>query len=178
MKNKQLSILSLAGRLSLSAVLVSCVSTTTIRAVSIDEKVDREVKIYVDDKYLGKGEVSYSDSKNRFPLKTILEPVTVKLKKPGCLTFEKPLKTVMNNKKTLLTWLVLGLGTLVPLVMFPLSISENDDSDTIMNSTVGMVSVMAIAGIVAGALSLSIYEYKPLHSFEYPCATDATKIIQ
>ena len=46
---------SLMMRFALPLSLVSCVSTTTIRATSINEEVDKDVKIYVNDVYLGKG---------------------------------------------------------------------------------------------------------------------------
>ncbi len=62
----------------LITALVSCASTTTIRAVDQSGDVDKNVKIYVDGSYRGNGEVSYSDSK-------IVGSMThVRLKKRGC----------------------------------------------------------------------------------------------
>ena len=64
----------------LIVALVSCASTTTIRAVDTSGDIDKDVKIYTDGSYKGKGEVLYSDTK------IVGSQVTVNLKKKGCRT--------------------------------------------------------------------------------------------
>ena len=62
----------------LSAVLISCASTTTIRAVDTNGSIDGDAKIYTDGMYKGKGEVMYSDTK------IVGSKTDVRLKKKGC----------------------------------------------------------------------------------------------
>ena len=62
----------------LSVSLISCSSTTAIRAVNSRGDVDRGVRIYIDGNYKGKGETSHSDTK-------IVGMTThIQLKKEGC----------------------------------------------------------------------------------------------
>ena len=75
--------LSLTMRFLLLLSLVSCVSTTTIRATSINENVDKDVKIYVNDVYLGKGEVQYSDKKSKSPISTVIDSCCCQTEKTG-----------------------------------------------------------------------------------------------
>ena len=58
--------------------LISCASTTTIRAVNQNGYTDRNVKIYVDGQYKGKGEVFHSDTK------IVGSSTSINLKKEGC----------------------------------------------------------------------------------------------
>jgi len=58
--------------------LMSCASTTTIRAVNATGNVDRGVKVYVDGQYKGKGEVIHSD------VKIVGSSTSVNMKKEGC----------------------------------------------------------------------------------------------
>ena len=62
----------------LITALISCASTTTIRAVDQNDLIDGDVKIYMDGSYKGKGEVIYSDTK------IVGSTTTVTLKKAGC----------------------------------------------------------------------------------------------
>lgn len=67
-------------------LLVSCASTTTIQAIDAeDDRVDRNVKIYVDGMYKGSGEVVYSDTK------ILGSSSQVALRKKGCRTQTKTL---------------------------------------------------------------------------------------
>ena len=60
---------------------VSCVSTTTIKALNKKGEIDKDVKVYVDNKYIGNGEADYSDSKSPFYIPF------VELKKEGCQNY-------------------------------------------------------------------------------------------
>ena len=55
-----------------SVSIVGCASTTSIRSS------DKDVKIFVDDEYRGKGTVTHTDKK------FVLSTTTVRLEKPGC----------------------------------------------------------------------------------------------
>lgn len=57
---------------------ISCTSTTTIRALKTSGDVDRDVKIYLDGGYVGKGEVTHSDTK------IVGATTDITLKKQGC----------------------------------------------------------------------------------------------
>ena len=61
--------------------LLSCASTTHIRAINPKtSETDKNVKIYVDGQYKGRGSVNYSDTK-------IVASITnIDLKKEGCRT--------------------------------------------------------------------------------------------
>ena len=62
----------------LISALVSCASTTTIRVTDKNDSIDRDVKIYLDGSYKGRGEVMHSDTK------IIGSSTSVSLKKEGC----------------------------------------------------------------------------------------------
>ena len=62
----------------LAITLVSCASTTTVRAIDSSGSVDRDVKIYLDGSYQGKGEVVHSDTK------IVGSTTNVNLRKKGC----------------------------------------------------------------------------------------------
>ena len=47
---------------------LSCVSTTTIKVLDQNGKIDKDVKIYVEGKQIGYGEVKYSDKKTAYTL--------------------------------------------------------------------------------------------------------------
>ena len=67
--------------------LISCASTTSIRATNSSGNVDRDVKVYVDGQYQGKGEVFHSDTK------IVGSSTSINLKKEGCRS-----QTVMLNR--------------------------------------------------------------------------------
>ena len=165
---------SLAMRLLLLLSLVSCVSTTTIRATSINEEVDKDVKIYVNDVFLGKGEVQYSDRNSKSPFKAIVDPVVVKLKKPGCAVLKENLKVIKDNRNyfTSLGLIVLSGG----IMFFPLLYAPTNPEDISTSFTfVGVGTIALIASMVPMGW---MYKYKPIHNFEYLCAKKAAKIIQ
>lgn len=58
--------------------LISCASTTTIRATNAGGGIDRGVKVYVDGQYKGKGEVFHSDTK------VVGSSTLVNMRKEGC----------------------------------------------------------------------------------------------
>ena len=62
----------------LTASLLSCSSTTTVRALDSGGSIDRDVKIYLDGSFKGKGEVMHSDTK------IVGSATSVSLKKENC----------------------------------------------------------------------------------------------
>ncbi|MCY4513410.1 MAG: hypothetical protein OXB86_06955, partial [Bdellovibrionales bacterium] len=72
---------SLAGQLILVLSLVSCASTTTIRAVDSTGRVDEDVNIYLDGVHEGKGQIQH-----RYTFKTAFTPTAIELQKEGCDT--------------------------------------------------------------------------------------------
>ena len=65
--------------------LISCASTTTIRAIDDNGAIDRDVKIYADGSYRGQGEALYSDTK-------IVGSVTsINLRKDNCRSVQHSL---------------------------------------------------------------------------------------
>lgn len=60
--------------------LLSCTSTTTIRAVDQGGVIAKDVKIYLDGSFAGRGEVIHSDTK------IVGSQTTVNLRKEGCRT--------------------------------------------------------------------------------------------
>lgn len=82
--------------------LVSCASTTTIRVTDESDSIDRDVKIYMDGSYKGKGEVIYSDTK------VVGSTTRVTLKKKGC----------RNNTRSLSRSEQLQVGALIGGIFF------------------------------------------------------------
>ena len=73
-----LKYIRLLGSALLITALISCVSTTTVRVLDRNNSIDRNVKIYLDGSYEGKGEAIYSD------MKVVGSSTAVTLKKRGC----------------------------------------------------------------------------------------------
>ena len=67
-------LISITG---LITALVSCASTTTVRAVDKNNSIDRNVKIYLNGSFQGKGEVIHSDT-------NVIGVTNVSLLKKGC----------------------------------------------------------------------------------------------
>lgn len=91
----------------LSAALISCASTTTIRAVDENGSIDRDAKIYIDGSYQGKGEILYSDTK------IVGSTTSVNLKKEGCRVATYSLS---RSEKLQVGALIGGIFSLVPLL--------------------------------------------------------------
>ena len=75
----------------LTLTAVSCVSTTTIKATDRKGNIDKDVKIYVEGKHIGNGEVKYSDTKTVYSNVPYME-----LKKEGCKNQREKLDTKTN----------------------------------------------------------------------------------
>ena len=91
----------------LITALVSCASTTTIRAIDQNGDVDKNVKIYVDGSYQGKGKISYSDSK------IVGSTTKVKLKKEGC---KSDVRNISRSEKIHIGALIGGFFFFVPFL--------------------------------------------------------------
>ena len=87
--------------------LVSCASTTTIKAIDQSGSVDKDVKIYMDGTYQGKGEVLYSDTK------IVGSTTTVNLKKEGCRSSSHSLS---RTEQLQVGALIAGIFVWVPLL--------------------------------------------------------------
>ena len=104
---KLLKMCKFLAAVCLSAVLISCASTTTIRVTDQDDSIDRDVKIYIDGSYKGKGEVVYSDTK-------IVGSITqVTLKKKGC---RSNIHSLFRSEKLQIGALIGGLFVWVPFL--------------------------------------------------------------
>lgn len=91
----------------LSVALLSCASTTTIKAVDQSGRVDRDVKIYMDGSLKGRGEIIYSDTK------IVGSTTQVHLKKEGCDTNTFNLS---RTEKLMAGALIGGLFIWIPLL--------------------------------------------------------------
>jgi len=84
---------------------VSCISTTTIKVLNKKGEIDKDVKVYVDNKYIGNGKADYSDAKSVF------SPIPfVELKKEGCKNYREKLDAQINWMQYLGGALISGLG--------------------------------------------------------------------
>ena len=87
---QQIKILRLIAMGGIIISFISCTSTTTIRAIDKNGDIDRNVKIYTDGSYKGKGEVVYSDTK-------IVGSITsVNLRKKNCRSAQHNLSRSEN----------------------------------------------------------------------------------
>ena len=84
---------------------VSCVSTTTVRAVDANGNVDSDVNIYVDRQNIGKGEAKYSDRKTVYSAVPYYE-----LRKEGCKTLREKLNIRTNWLTTMGGAILAGAG--------------------------------------------------------------------
>ena len=110
---KQMTRIAFCFILILSTV--SCVSTTAIKALNKKGEIDKDVKVYVDNKYIGNGEADYSDSKS------IYSPIPfVELKKEGCQNYKEKLDVHINWIQYLSGSAISGAG--VGLVLIPTKI--------------------------------------------------------
>lgn len=136
--------------------------------------MDKDVKIYVNDVYLGKGEVQYSNRQSKSPFKSAIDPVTVKLKKPGCAVLKEYLKVIKDNRNYFTALGLFGLSTVI--IFFSLLYAPSNPEEDISTSY-GFLGA-GTAALIASIVPLGwMYKYKPVHNFEYLCAKDAAKII-
>ena len=85
--------------------LISCASTANIQAVDSKDEIDKDVKIYVDGKYLSDGTASYSDKKTVYSAVPFLE-----LKKEGCKTQREKLDVETNWMTSIFGSVLAGIG--------------------------------------------------------------------
>ena len=85
--------------------MISCTSTAVIRAMDKNNQVDPNVEIYVDRQLLGKGEITYSDSKTVYSKIPFYE-----LKKQGCQIIREKLDIKTNWITTLVGASISGAG--------------------------------------------------------------------
>ena len=97
------------GNIALSFIFIlstlSCVSTTTIKALDNKGEVDKNVKIYVDQKYIGEGMARYSDQKTVYSSVPFLE-----FKKSGCKNQREKLDIQTSWVTAIIGSLVAGAG--------------------------------------------------------------------
>ena len=98
-------LVKLLVSLTLTGSLLSCVSTTTIRAVDTSGNVDSNVSIYVDRQSIGKGEAKYSDKKTVYSAVPYYE-----LRKEGCRTIREKLNIKTNWLTAIGGAIVFGAG--------------------------------------------------------------------
>ena len=144
--------------LTLFGSLVSCVSSTVIRAVDANNNVDSDVHIYVDRKYVGKGEVIYSDKKTVYSAVPFYE-----LRKEGC----KMLREKLDVKTNLITLIAGSIFTGVGLGVTYASFYSGDPH------------VAYVAGLPIFLLG-SLYflwtrEYTPLQEQTFQCVRTTDK---
>lgn len=95
------------GTSVLIIALVSCASTTTVQVLDESDSIDRNVKIYLDGSYRGRGEVIHSDTK-------IVGSMTdVILKKEGCRTQRH---SFSRSERLLIGALIGGIFVWIPLL--------------------------------------------------------------
>ena len=87
--------------------LISCASTTTVRVLDESGSIDRDVKIYLDGSYSGKGEIMYSDTK------IVGSTTNVTLRKKGC---RNSMYSLSRSEQLQVGALIGGLFSLIPLL--------------------------------------------------------------
>ena len=106
---KQMTRIAFCFILFLSTV--SCVSTTTIKALNKKGEIDKDVKVYVDNKYIGNGEAVYSDNNSSYAPLPFLE-----FKKEGCRNHREKLDVQTNWINNLSGAAINGIGIGVVLL--------------------------------------------------------------
>ena len=108
LRMKKYKIISIwIGKGLLICSLVSCVSTTTIRVIDQSERIDPNVKIYVNGEYKGKGEITHSDTN------IVGSTNHISLKKKGCRTSNK---TLSRSEKLNIGALIGGIFFIIPIL--------------------------------------------------------------
>jgi len=148
-------IISFTSQLALVLSLVSCATTTTIKAVDKAGKVDEGVQIYLDGVHEGNGQV-----RHRYTFATAFTSASVKFKKEGC---DAEKTSAFLNR----VWpyfagafvLVLGAVTIQHHIPYNLdSVERNGVINTVLLSMVA--SFIGLAGL-----------NDPLHSYHFQCKT-------
>ena len=143
--------------LILSIFSVSCVSTTTIRAVDSKSDVNKDVKIYVDGKYTGDGEAQYSDQKTVYTAVPFFE-----LKKEGCRSIKEKLDTETNWLTTLGGAVIAGVG----LGLLTHAVRERSRDAGLLAGGIGL----SVAGIIPMFWGR---KYVPVQEWEFQCVKTA-----
>lgn len=130
---------------------VSCVSTTTVRAVDANGNVDSDVNIYVDRQNIGKGEAKYSDRKTVYSAVPYYE-----LRKEGCKTLREKLNVRTN-------WLTTMGGAILAGVGFGLMGFFAERGNT------GGFSVGASLGVIGIIPLFWTREYTPVQEQTFQC---------
>ena len=155
MKTILYKIISLTGQLILVLSLVSCATTTTIRAVDNSGRVDESVEVYLDGVHEGNGQI-----RHRYTFKTAFTPTAVELKKEGC---DSEKENAFLNR----LWpyfagafvLVLGAVTIQHHIPYNLdSVERNGVINAVLLSM--LASFIGLAGLD-----------DPLHSYHFQCET-------
>ena len=94
---------------ALIGTLISCASTTTIRVTDSNDSIDKNVKIYLNGSYKGKGEVIHSDTN------IVGTQTTVTLRKEGC---RMEGHTFTRSEKLLVGPLVAGILFIWPAFLW------------------------------------------------------------
>ena len=98
--------------------LLSCVSTTHIRAINPKTSTtDQNVKIYVDGQYKGNGSVNYSDTK------IIASTTNIDFKKEGCRTK----KYFMSRSEKVNVGVLIGGIFFWPLLLWMMEYNSSRD---------------------------------------------------
>ena len=132
---------------------VSCVSTTTIKSIDKEGKIDKDVEIYVGGKHIGSGKAKYSDNKTVYSSVPFLE-----LKKEGC----KSLREKLDVKTSWVNSIVGGITTGVGFGIMSLPIQN--------------ALVFGLPISIAGLISLFwTRKYVPIQEHEFQCIKIADK---
>ena len=136
-----------------SVFSVSCVSTTTIKAIDSKSEVNKDVKIYVDGKYAGDGEAQYSDHKTVYTAVPFFE-----LKKEGCKSIKEKLDTETNWLTTLGGAVLAGVG----IGLLTHAAREKSRSAGLLAGGIGL----SVAGIIPMFWGR---KYVPVQEWEFQC---------
>ena len=132
---------------------VSCMSTTNIRAVDSKNEVNKDVKVYVDGKYVGDGEAQYSDKKTVYTSVPFFE-----LKKEGCRSIKEKLDTETNWLTTLGGAVLHGVG----IGLLTYAARKRSENAELLAGGIGL----SVAGIIPMFWGR---KYVPVQEWEFQC---------
>ena len=139
---------------------VSCVSTTTIKALDKNGKVDKDVKIYVAGELIGNGKAIYSDKSSTSSAVPFLE-----LKKEGCKNYREKLDTQARGESLAISTLMYLTGLSIMLMPEKLGLKPS-------------LQTTYWGGIISLVGSIPLYwskTYVPVQSQEFQCVKIANK---